>query len=70
MAEHPGPTKQLGSRIPVELHKRAQHAALDLDLTLEQFVAQAIEERVAKFEAERGSAIGAASTPKRRRTTK
>ena len=62
--------RQLGSRIPADLHKRAQHAALDLEITLEQFVAQAIEERVARFEAERAGESGSSGTPKRRRTTK
>ena len=61
--EYQGPTKQLGSRIPADLHKRAQHAALDLDMTLEKFVIEAIEDRVGKFESDRN---GKATPPPKR----
>jgi predicted HicB family RNase H-like nuclease len=53
VAEYQGPTKQLGSRIPVELHKRARQAAFELEINLEQFVIEGLELRLAKYEAEK-----------------
>jgi hypothetical protein len=58
MADVQGPTKQLGARIPADLHKRARQAALELDLKLEDFVVEALELRLAKFEAERNGGAG------------
>jgi predicted HicB family RNase H-like nuclease len=53
VADYQGPTKQLGSRIPLDLHKRARQAALELDINLEQFVIEGLEPRLAKFESEK-----------------
>jgi hypothetical protein len=50
LAEYQGPTKQIGARIPADLHKRGRQAALELEITWEQFVIEGLELRLAKFD--------------------
>jgi predicted HicB family RNase H-like nuclease len=41
-----------------QLHVRAKHAAIDLRMTLREFVEQAIQEKVERLEAEREKRSG------------
>jgi len=46
LATDPKLITQLGIRIPVDLHRQIKRAALDQDLTIQEFVIRGIEDRL------------------------
>lgn len=58
------PLVQLATRIPAHLRRRAKLAAVAADMTLQDFVVEALEEYLARMTGSRGAHDGDGATPR------